>query len=305
MRSFSLCVLLIACAHARSPEQEAMIKRGDCAELLMAADAARAKSQSELAADLARACPQDKLATLADSATPAQGLLWCGRAAAAGAKGCDGARIAELAAHLNPHLTLGPADPATPPDPQLAPALEQIGKELNFSWDADDPDVIVGKLEVTVDHVTGATVATVPDAKGRKQRIPATQHRFVAKAEAQVSLGDKTRTLHAIEEVRDSTWEAAPKLAVAAKFEPSVPPPDELKKRAALAWLRALAKALAAEPPEGVSVADEKGCVAYGLSLNLTSGDPAAAASGLGDSAKVAACEKLLGEPAGAGIPVP
>jgi hypothetical protein len=70
-------------------------------------------------------------------------------------------------------------------------------------------------------------------------------------------------------------------------------------------WLRALAKALAAAPPEAVNVADDKGCVAYGLSINLTSGDASAAASGVGDPAKIAACEKLLGEPAGAGIPVP
>jgi hypothetical protein len=306
IRRFPLCALLLACAHAtRTPEQEATIKRGDCAELLLAADAARAQAQADLAADLARACPQEKLLALVAASTPAQGLLWCGRATAAGAKGCDGARVAELAAKLNAHLTLGPPDPATPPDPLLTAALEQIGKELNFSWNADNPDVIVGKLEVAVEHLTNPTVAAVPDAKGGKQRIPATQHRFVARAEAQVSLGDKTRTLHAVEEARDTTWDAAPKLAVAAKFEPSVPPLDELKKRAVLAWLRALAKALAASPPEGVSVADESGCVAYGLSLNLNSGNPSAAAQGLGDPTKVAACEKLLGEPAGAGIPVP
>ncbi len=83
-------------------------------------------------------------------------------------------------------------------------------------------------------------------AKGNKQRVPATQHRFVARAEAQVELSGKTRTLRASEEVRDVTWEAAPKLAVAAKFDPSVPPPDELKKHAALAFLRTLARALAA-----------------------------------------------------------
>ena len=36
-------------------------------------------------------------------------------------------------------------------------------------------------------------------------------------------LGSKTRTLRAQEEARDLTWEAAPKLAVIAKFDPSVP----------------------------------------------------------------------------------
>ena len=304
-RRLFLLILSIACAHARTPEQQAMLKRADCAELLRAADEARAKGQTEVAADLAAGCPQDKLLLLVASAPAAQALLWCGRAQAAQQKGCDGQLVSELAAKLNPHLTLGPADPATPPDPLLTGALDLLGKEMNFSWNADAPDVIVGKLAVTIDHFTSATVASVLDAKGGKQRVPATQHRFVAKAEAQVELGQKTRTLHATEEARDTTWEAAPKLAVAAKFEPSVPPEDELRKRAVLSWLRALAKALAAEPPEGVQISDDKGCVAYGLSLNLTSGNPAAAAAGLGDPAKVAACEKLLGEPAGAGIPVP
>lgn len=298
--------LLLACAHHRTADQEAMIKRADCAQLLKAADAARAQGQADLAADLAAACPQDKLATLVDqSPTPAQALLWCGRAAAAQQKGCEPARVAELAAKLNPHLTIGPGDESTPLDPLLAAALDQLGKDLNLSWDAKDPDVVIGKLSVTVEHATSSTTALVADAKGKKVRVPATQHRFVARAEAQVVLGSKTRTLHAQDEARDLTWEAAPRLAVAAKFDPSVPPEAEMKKRAALAWLRTLARALAANPPEGVDVSDEKGCVAYGLSLNLSSGDPIAAASGAGDPDKISACEKLLGEPPGAGVPVP
>jgi hypothetical protein len=297
--------LLLACAHARTPDQQAMMKRGDCGELLKAADAARAASQPELAADLASACTPDKLAELVDRSAPEQGLLWCGRAAAAGQKGCEQPRIAELAAQLNPHLTLGPSDESTPLDPLLGLALGQVGKDLNLSWSAQDPDVIVGRLSVVIDHSTTATTATASDLKGRKVRVPATQHRFVAKVEAQVALGSKTRTLRAQEEARDNTWEAAPRLAVAARFEPYVPAPDELKKRATVAWLRTLAKALAANPPEGVQVNDAKGCVAYGLSLNLNSGDPAAAAQGAGEPARIAACEQLLGEPAGAGIPVP
>jgi hypothetical protein len=297
--------LLLACAHARTPAQQAMIQRGDCAELLLAADAARASQQPELATALATACSADKLSELTDKSAPEQGLLWCGRAAAAGAKGCEPLRVAELASRLNPRLTLGPPDASTPPDPLLGAALEQIGKDLNLSWDAQEPDVIVGKLSVTVDHATSSATASVADAKGKQVRVPATLHRFVAKAEAQVELGTKTRTLRAQDEARDTTWEASPRQAVAARFEPSVPPEAELKKRAAVAWLRALAKALAASPPEGVDVNDAKGCVAYGLSLNLNSGDPGAAARGAGEPAKIAACEKLLGEPAGAGIPVP
>jgi len=304
-RAIFLSALLFACGHARSKDDDAMIKRGDCAELLHAADAARAGGQPDLAGELARACPSDKLAALVESSTPSQGLLWCGRAAAAGAKGCDGQRIAEMEGKLHPQLTLGPPDPSMPPDPALAAALDQIGKELNLSWSAEDPDVIIGKIDVGIDHVTSPNMAAVTDSKGGKQRVPATQHRFVARAEAQASLGDKTRTLHASEEARDYTWEAVPKLFVEAKLVPAVPSPDELKKRAVLAWVRTLAKALAAEPPEGVRIADEKGCVAYGLSLNLTSGNPVAAAQGLGDSDKVASCERLLGEPPGAGIPVP
>ena len=296
---------LVACAHAPTPEQAAMIQRADCAEVLRAADGARAAGERHLAADLAGACTPDKLAALADQAPPAQALLWCGRAAAARNPGCSPERVSALAAKLNPHLTLGPSDPSTPPDPLLAAALDELGKDLNLSWDAGDPDVVVGKLAVTVEHSTGTTIAGVPDAKGKTVRVPATQHRFLARAEAQVDLGSKTRTLRAQEEARDLTWEAAPKLAVAAKFEPSVPPEAELKRRAALSWLRALARTLAANPPEGVDATDEKGCVAYGLSLNLAAGDAAAAAGGAGDPAKVAACEKLLGEPPGAGIPVP
>src|SRR5437868_3240481 len=86
--------LLLACAHGRSSAHEAMVKRADCAELLKAADAARANAQPELAADLAAACPADKLAALVNAApSPALGLLWCGRAAAAQQKGCEPARI--------------------------------------------------------------------------------------------------------------------------------------------------------------------------------------------------------------------
>src|SRR6185436_10456657 len=87
----------------------------------------------------------------------------------------------------------------------------------------------------------------------------------------QVGLAGKTRTVRAQEEVRDFTWDALPQKAVAAKFEPTTPGSEELQKRAVLAWVRNLAKALAASPPEAVDVSDEKGCVAYGLSLNLTS----------------------------------
>ena len=120
-----------------------------------------------------------------------------------------------------------------------------------------------------------------------------------------MELSGKTRTLRAGEEARDLTWDASPALAVAAKFQAQIPSDSEMKERAVRSWVRALAKAVAAAPPEGIDAADAKGCVAYGLSLNLAAGDPVAAANGAGDPDKVSACEKILGEPAGAGIPVP
>ena len=305
MRRVFLCGVVVGCAHPRTPEQQAIIRRGECREALRAADQARVEGQRRLAHDLAEACSRDKLHALADASTPAEALLWCGRASAAGGKGCDGAHVNEAIARLSAHYRVGPPDEATRPDPLLQAAFQQVGDELNLSWDAQDPDVIMGRLIVTVDHTTNPTVSLAPDANGVHQRIPAVQHRFVARAEAQVSLGDKTRTVHATEEARDTTWDEWPRLAVAARFQPQVPPAEELKRRAVLSWVRALAKALAVSPPEGVQVSDLKGCVAYGLALNLNSGNPRAASGGLGAPDKIAACEALLGEPAGAGIPVP
>jgi len=243
-------LLLWGCTHPRTSEQDATLRRGDCAELLLAADAARAAERPSLAREFAEACPSDKLEALVASSQPADGLLWCGRAKATGiASGCDAATVAQLAGQLHPRLTIGPPDPEGSPDPSLAAALAELGPAYNLGWEAEEPDVIVGRLALT--------------------------------------------------------WSAVPTFAVAAKSDLQVPPEAELKRRAALGWVKALAKALAAAPPEAVDVTDARGCVAYGLSLNLLSGDPMAAANGLGDPAKVAACEKLLGEPAGAGIPVP
>jgi hypothetical protein len=297
---------LCACAHKLTPEQEAAVKRGDCAELLRAADAARAQEQGSVAEELVKGCGQSKLTALVSASGPADALLWCGRAKAAHAEAfCDAATVAQAAAQLHPKLTVGPPDRDSPIEPSLAQALKELGPDYNLAWDADDPDVIVGRLGIAIEHATNTATAVVADAKGVKQRVPATQHRFVARAEGQVELAGKTRVLRASEEARDLTWPASPRLAVAAKLEPDVPAEAELKRRAALAWVRALVKALAAAPPEGVDVSDRNGCVAYGLSLNLVSGDPFAAANGLGDPAKVGPCEKMLDEPQGAGIPVP
>ncbi|HEY2030985.1 MAG TPA: hypothetical protein VGH20_17430, partial [Myxococcales bacterium] len=282
-----------------------MLGRKDCRELLLAADAARAADDAELASDLAGACPKAQLDTLIADASPSQALLLCGRSAAAGHRACDARAVADLEARLQPHLTLGHSDEQIAIDPLIALALEMAGKELNISWNGSDPDVVVGKLNVSIEHVTTRTVATVPDAMGNQKHVPATQHRFVAKAACQVELGDKTRVVRAQDEARDLTWQALPHFQIAPKPDPQVPPEQELKKRAALAWLRTLQKALAMNPPETVDVDDEKGCVAYGLALNLTAGDDTAAARGDGDPDRIAACEKLLGEPPGAGIPVP
>jgi hypothetical protein len=283
-----------------------MLRRGDCAELLRAADEARARREPSLAKDLADRCPQDRLVALAARVAPEEGLLLCGRAQAADAKAsCNLELVAQLASSLHPRILIGPPDPSEAGHPLLLQTLAELGPGLNLSWDADDPDLVVGRLSVTVERAQSATVATVADDKGNKQRVPAAQHRVVARAEAQVELSGKTRSLRVTDELRDLTWEAAPRLAVAAKFQPQIPADPEMKKRAVLAWVRALAKAVASAPPEGIDVSDAKGCVAYGLSLNLAAGNPLAAASGAGDPDKVSTCEKILGEPAGAGVPVP
>ena len=282
-----------------------MIKRADCGELLSGADRARADGDRQLASDLAKACPKDQLDKLVEQAAPAQALLWCGRAAAAGHRVCEPRTVGDLKAKLLPHLALGPPDESIAADPLISLAIETLGKELNFTWSADNPDVVVGKLIVSIEHVTSSTVATVPDTKGKNQHVPATQHRFVAKASGQVELVDKTRVLRAQEETRDLTWKALPRFSVVPKNDLLVPDETELKKRVAQAWLRVLSKALSANPPETVDVDDDRGCVAYGLALNSSVGDENAAAQGNGDSDRVASCEKLLGLPPGAGIPVP
>ena len=283
-----------------------MLRRGDCVELLRAADEARARGEPVLAKDLADGCPQNRLVDLATRVPPEQGLLLCGRARAADAKAsCNPQLLGQLASSLHPRILIGPPDPSDAGDPLLLQALAALGPAFNLSWDADDPELVVGRLSVTVEHTETTTVATVADARGNNQRVPAMQHRVVARAEAQVELSGNTRTLRATDELRDLTWEAAPRLAVAAKFQPQIPVDAEMKKRAVLAWLRSVAKAVASAPPEGIDVSDAKGCVAYGLSLNLAAGNPVAAASGAGDPDKVFTCEKILGEPAGAGIPVP
>src|SRR5258708_17761656 len=119
-----LAGVLLACAHKPTPEQQAKMKRGDCAELLLAADAARAQGKSDLAADLAGACTPECLDKLVHQATPAQALLWCGRAAAARHKGCETKQVAQLAGQLRPRISIGPADELMQPDPRLASALQ-------------------------------------------------------------------------------------------------------------------------------------------------------------------------------------
>jgi hypothetical protein len=298
----------VACAGGRiTPAQEALRKSGDCTGLLLAADEARAKGDSGVASLLGQACPQAGLDALA-TRPPAEALLWCGRAAAAvgrnGKPSCDYKKVAALKEALRPKLTLGPADPDATPDPLLVQVLAKTGPELNLEFNTD-PDVIVGKLTVQIEHQTSSSFLQLPDPGGRKRQVPAQNHRFVARAQAQVELQERTRVLRASEEVRDTTWEAQPRWGIAAKPEPVVPPEEEQKARAAAAWLRAVARALWLAPPETVDIDDARGCVAYGLALNAQSGDPEAAANRKGDEERLDACEKLLGVPHGAGIPVP
>ncbi len=301
---------LLGCAHARTPAQTAMLKRADCAELLLAADQARAAEDPGLAHDLVRGCAQDQLSALVNSApTPALALLWCGRARAGlgdnGKPSCASRQISDLSIAMHTPISLGPSDPGAEPDRLLIAVLGELAAETGLRFEKDDPQVYLGRLTVALEHTTSNTIASVTDSKGRKQRVPATAHRFVARAEIQLELGGKTRTLRASEEVRDVTWAEVPKLAVAARFTPVVPAEDELKHKAALTLVRSIAKALAAAPPETVDTSDVRGCVTYGRALNLGSNDPTAAARGVGDRDKIAACEELLEEPAGAGIPAP
>ena len=306
----ALAVALAAsCASARlTPAQEALRVSGDCRGLLTATDGARAAGDDGVAKALAAACPQAELDKLVAEATPADGLLWCGRAAASVGRtskpGCDLHKVAALKEALRPHLTLGPADTSAPADPLLLAALEDLGPELNLSYE-DDPDVIVGKLEVKIERQETSAFAPVPDPAGKRRQVPATNHRVVARAQAQVELQERTRTLRATEEARDTTWEAVPKWKIAARPKPEVPPDAELRRRAANTWLRQLAKALWVALPETVDTDDARGCVAYGLALNAQSGDPEAAANRRGDHDRISACEKLLGLPHGAGLPVP
>ena len=301
--------LAVGCASARlTPAQEALRTAGDCPGLLTASDGARAAGDHGVAAELAAACPQAGLDKLVAAATPADGLLWCGRAAAStgrtGKPACDLKKVAALKEALRPHLTLGPADSASPRDPLLRAALEQLGPELNLAFN-EDPDVIVGRLEVKIERQQTSAFASVPDPTGKRRQVPGTNHRVVARAQAQVELQERTRTLRASEEARDTTWEAVPKWKIAARPDPEVPPDAELQRRAAITWLRQLAKALWLALPETVDTDDARGCVAYGLALNAQSGDPEAAANRRGDQDRITACERLLGLPHGAGLPVP
>lgn len=302
---------LAACAGARlTPAQQELARRGDCAALLREADQARAHGLSGVAAALARACPQAGLSQLVrEASSPVEALLWCGRARAAiGRRGeapaCDVKVVTQLREALKPKLTIGPPDESQAPDPRLEAALQEVRGELNLLWDPD-PDVIVGRLELEIEQQDSAALAPVTDKDGKRRKVPGTAHRMVARCTAEVALGGRTRTLRASAEARDVTWAAVPRLGVAGKAEPLLPAEAALQQQAAVAFLRVLAKALAVSPPETVDLDDARGCVAYGLALNATSGDPEAAAKGLGEEERVRRCEGLLGVPEGAGIPVP
>jgi hypothetical protein len=291
-----------------TPEQQAWADKGDCAQLLRAADRARVEGTRRRARALAAACTESSFDALLEQAEPAEALLWCGRASAVlgreGKPGCDYKRVGLLKEALRPKLSLGPPDPSSTPDPLLLAALEAIGPELNLIF-AADPDVIVGKVEITLEEQTTRGLTTVDDPSGHRRQLPSVNHRLVARCTAQVELAAKTRTLRASEEARAISWEAEPRWKIPA--HPAVLPvsDEELKERATRSWLRAVAKALWLSPPETVDTDDDRGCVAYGLALNASSGNPDAAANREGDAVKIARCEPLVGEPEGGGIPVP
>src|SRR5258708_32034151 len=99
--SAAAALILCACAHALTPAQQEMRKRGDCAELLRAADAARAAGAEDAAEQLARGCDQERFLSLV-SASPPAGALLCGGRAPAAQRGTgdnppsDRARIRDL-----------------------------------------------------------------------------------------------------------------------------------------------------------------------------------------------------------------
>ena len=312
MRSLLFFALAgLACAPGRTPVQQALLASKDCRELLLEADRARAAGDKRFARELSAACPQEGLELLAGKdASATEALLWCGRARAAldgraEKPSCSAERVISLSAELKPLLTLGPADPESEPDPLLVAALAEVGKELNLSYDHDDPVVYVGEVKVLLDNTESETLTPAPDAAGKRHQIPATLHRMLARAEAQVELGSKTRTIHATEDARDVTWGAEPRFAIAARFKPQIPPEAELRRRAVVSLVRNIARALRISPPEGVEVTSLESCLTYGVALAVSTGDRTAAANGIGDREKLAACEKILGMPKGAGIPVP
>jgi len=313
MRSARSAALLVwicaACAGVKlSPAQESLRASGDCEKLLLAADAARAQGDKKLGAALLEGCSQESFNKLLEVARPALALLWCGRAQAVlgreGKPGCDFKQVGLLKESLRPKLSLGPPDPSNTPDPTLVATLEAIGPELNLIF-AADPDVIVGKIQITLEEQTTQGFTTVTDPSGHRRQVPSTNHRKVARCQAQVELLSKTRTLRASEETRSTSWDAEPRWKIPAHHETPPLSDDELKKKATESWLRAVAKALWLSPPETVDTDDDRGCVAYGIALNAQSGNPDAAAERRGDTAKIDKCETILGEPKGGGIPVP
>ena len=309
--AFLLLALTGACAAPRTPAQQAMIGRADCKELLLAADQARAGNESALARGLVAACPQAGLDALVNAAkTPAEAFLWCGRARAALRErtqppSCDAARIFSLTSELRPLLTLGPADPDAAPDPLLKAALDAVGAELHLAYDHSDPVVYVGAIKVAVDDSESDTTIRTPDPTGVGRMVEAILHRRQARAEVQIELGTRTRTLHATEESRDTTWDAEPRFAIAARFETEIDSAEVLKTRAVVSLVRNVERALRLTPPETIDPIDLPGCLAYGIALGVATGDRTAASRGQGDPAKIAACERTLGMPEGAGIPVP
>ena len=78
--------------------------------------------------------------------------------------------------------------------------------------------------------VTTSALPAVTLAKSVQQRVPATQHRFVAGMEAQVGLSGKTRVLRATDEARDVNLDASAVISAAtAKDEARVPPAEDSK----------------------------------------------------------------------------
>jgi len=256
---------------------------------------------------MAEACPKEQLSKLLDA-----GLAGAGIAALAAAWPPPATppamplRVHDLKTRLAPHLTLGHADEQTSIDPLIALALCDPGQGAQLSPGTGPTRTVVvgqaGGQHRARDQQHGG------HRRGRQGQEPAhPRHPAPLRGPRRRnswSWATRSRTLP-----RPGRG-ARPHLAgpypallrLRRRTYPSVPEEGELKKRAAVAWLRLLGTALAVNPPETVDVDDDRGLRRVWPCAQLERGR--SERRGRRDRATrigSRACEKLLGETAGRG----